>query len=160
MFVRNATASMYRFPCNRNLLLELMLLFRWKCSSWNVVGRILPDCSELFSWKTTFYWELRTAMRHAKHVDRRWRRREGRTREQEGWVNTCRPLLQERLRSVWHENAFFHYIDVNNRMNSKLTLCDIMELAYLFVLEIPVALWSEKKPPMIKFERSIQSPQE
>ena len=47
----------------------------------------------------------------------------------------------ETMRSVWHGNAslpFFPYTDVINRLNSNLTLYKIIELAYLFVIEIPL----------------------
>lgn len=53
-------------------------------------------------------------------------------------VVRCSKKGCQTMRSVRHGNAFFHYTDVNNRLNSKLTLCEIMELAYLFVLEIPI----------------------
>lgn len=41
-------------------------------------------------------------------------------------------------RSVRSGNRFFHYIDLNGKMNCKLTLCEIMELVFLFVHEIPM----------------------
>ena len=41
-------------------------------------------------------------------------------------------------RSVRRGNAFFHYTDINNRINSNLSLCEILELVFLFVQEIPI----------------------
>ena len=41
-------------------------------------------------------------------------------------------------RSVRTNNPFFHYNDARNRVNSKLSLCEILELVFLFVMEIPM----------------------
>ena len=49
----------------------------------------------------------------------------------------CRIRGCQKYRSVRQGNRFFHFTDVNGRLNSKLTLCQILELAYLFVLNIP-----------------------
>lgn len=41
-------------------------------------------------------------------------------------------------RSVRRGNEFFHYTDMNNKLNSKLSLCDILELVFFFIEEIPM----------------------
>lgn len=40
------------------------------------------------------------------------------------------------MHSVQTNNTFFHYTDLNNRANSKLTLCKILEIDFFLVLEI------------------------
>ena len=40
-------------------------------------------------------------------------------------------------RSVRQGNAFFHYTDLNGRLNSQLTLCGIVELVYMFTIDMP-----------------------
>ena len=40
------------------------------------------------------------------------------------------------FRSVRHGNLFFSYTDLNNKINCKLTLCEILELVYYFVKDL------------------------
>ncbi|KAK4881277.1 hypothetical protein RN001_004596 [Aquatica leii] len=42
----------------------------------------------------------------------------------------------QRTRSVRHGNRFLHYTDPNGKINSKLSLCEILELIFFFILEI------------------------
>lgn len=57
-----------------------------------------------------------------------------------------RPVLRctqrgcQTTRSVRQGNTFFHYTDLNNRVNSNLTLCGILELVLMFTQEIPLNL--------------------
>uniref|UniRef100_A0A0L8FR26 Uncharacterized protein n=1 Tax=Octopus bimaculoides TaxID=37653 RepID=A0A0L8FR26_OCTBM len=41
-------------------------------------------------------------------------------------------------RSVKKGNQFFHYTDTNNKLNCKLSLSEILELIFFFVLDIPM----------------------
>lgn len=41
-------------------------------------------------------------------------------------------------RSIRQGNRFFHYNDLNGRINSKLTLCQILEVVFMFILDLPV----------------------
>lgn len=40
-------------------------------------------------------------------------------------------------RSVRKGNTFFHFTDINSKLNCKLSLCEILELVLFFILEIP-----------------------
>ncbi|KAF2900313.1 hypothetical protein ILUMI_05874 [Ignelater luminosus] len=41
-------------------------------------------------------------------------------------------------RSVrYYGNRFFHYTDLNNKINSNLTLSEILELVFLLIMEVP-----------------------
>lgn len=40
-------------------------------------------------------------------------------------------------RTVRDGNKFFHYTDLNGRANCKLTLCEILELVFMFIIELP-----------------------
>ncbi|MPC33493.1 hypothetical protein E2C01_026845 [Portunus trituberculatus] len=51
-------------------------------------------------------------------------------------LRCCKRGCQKYL-SVRQDNRFFHFTDVNGRLNSKITLCQILELVYLFVHNIP-----------------------
>ena len=42
-------------------------------------------------------------------------------------------------RSVRTGNRFFYYADMNNKMHCSLSLCEILELIFLFVLDIPMS---------------------
>ena len=42
------------------------------------------------------------------------------------------------MRSVRHGNSFFHYSDLNNKMNCKLSLCQILDVEYFFLCETPI----------------------
>jgi len=42
-------------------------------------------------------------------------------------------------RSVRTGNRFFYYTDMNNKMHCNLSLCEILELIFLFVLDIPMS---------------------
>ena len=42
------------------------------------------------------------------------------------------------MRSVRHGNNFFHYWDLNNKMNCKLSLCQILDIVHFFPCETPV----------------------
>ena len=54
------------------------------------------------------------------------------------------PLLRcpkngcQTYRSVREGNKFFHYSDLNGKINSRLSLCEILELMYYFVYETPI----------------------
>ena len=39
-------------------------------------------------------------------------------------------------RSIRSGNRFFHFTDINNKVNSKLRLCQILELIFYFILEL------------------------
>jgi hypothetical protein len=66
--------------------------------------------------------------------------REARKRSRDG---TFRPVLRcarrgcQKYRSVRDGNEFFHYTDVNGKMNVKLQLAQILEVAYLFIMRVP-----------------------
>ncbi|XP_031329161.1 uncharacterized protein LOC116160167 [Photinus pyralis] len=55
-----------------------------------------------------------------------------------------RPILRcprkgcQTTRSVRNGNTFFHYNDLNGRINSKLSLVQRLELIFLFLLDIPI----------------------
>ena len=55
-----------------------------------------------------------------------------------------RPVLncpQKGCQTTWSvrtENKFFQYMDMNNKMHYNLSLCEILELVLLFVLDIPI----------------------
>lgn len=55
-----------------------------------------------------------------------------------------RPILRcprkgcQTSRSVRQGNAFFHYTDINNKLHCNLSLCEILELVFFFVMEIPM----------------------
>ena len=42
------------------------------------------------------------------------------------------------MRNVRHGNRFFHYTDLNNKMNCKLSLCQILDVVYFFLCETPI----------------------
>ena len=44
------------------------------------------------------------------------------------------------FRSVCQESTFFCYTDLNNKMNCKLTLCEILELVFYFVKDLSLDL--------------------
>lgn len=54
-----------------------------------------------------------------------------------------RPVLRcprkgcQTSRSVRAGNVFFHYTDINQKLNCNLKLCEILELVMFFILEIP-----------------------
>ena len=54
-----------------------------------------------------------------------------------------RPVLRcprrgcQTTRSIRKANRFFHYTDLNGRTNSCMSLCEILELVYFFVMDIP-----------------------
>ena len=60
-----------------------------------------------------------------------------------------RPVFRRRrkgcqtFRSVRHESIFFCYTDLNNKMNGKLTLCEILELVFYFVKDLSLDLTEE-----------------
>ena len=54
-------------------------------------------------------------------------------------VFQCTKRGCQTTRSVRTGNPFFHYTDLNGRLNSSLNLCDIMELVYLFIVEMPLS---------------------
>ena len=41
-------------------------------------------------------------------------------------------------RSVLKGNLIFHYTDINNKLHCNLSLCEILELVFFFVVEIPM----------------------
>ncbi|KAK5648125.1 hypothetical protein RI129_003017 [Pyrocoelia pectoralis] len=55
-----------------------------------------------------------------------------------------RPILRcprrgcQTSRSVRQGNVFFQYTDINQKIHSNLTLCEILELVFFFVMEIPM----------------------
>jgi hypothetical protein len=55
----------------------------------------------------------------------------------------CGSVMQNKRRlirgnSVRHGNSFFHYSDLNNKMNCKLSLCQILDVVYFFLCETPI----------------------
>ena len=70
-----------------------------------------------------------------------------------------RPVLRcprkgcQTSRSVRAGNAFFHYTDLNNRVNCRLKLCEILELVFYFIaetlVETTVTLTGISKPTVI-----------
>lgn len=56
-----------------------------------------------------------------------------------------RPILRcprrgcQTSRSIRTGNKFFHYTDLNGKTNSKLSICEILELVYYFVSDIPIS---------------------
>jgi len=42
-------------------------------------------------------------------------------------------------RSVRTGNTFFHYTNITNKLHCNLSLCEILELIFLFVLDIPMS---------------------
>ena len=57
-------------------------------------------------------------------------------------VFRCRKGCQT-FRSVRHESIFFCYTDLNNKMNCKLTLCEILELVFYFAKDLSLDLTEE-----------------
>ncbi|KAK4871972.1 hypothetical protein RN001_016096 [Aquatica leii] len=51
-------------------------------------------------------------------------------------VYRCPRKRCQSTRSVRHGNRFLHYTNLNKKINSKLSLCEILELIFLFILEI------------------------
>lgn len=55
-----------------------------------------------------------------------------------------RPVLRcprkgcQTSRSVRKGNAFFYYTNINDKLHCNLSLCEILELVFLFVMEIPM----------------------
>ena len=58
-------------------------------------------------------------------------------------VFRCRRKGCQTFRSVCHESIFFYYTDLNNKMNCKLTLCEILELVFYFVKDLSLDLTEE-----------------
>lgn len=56
-------------------------------------------------------------------------------------------------RSVRTGNRFFHYTDLNGKTNSKLTIVQILEVVFMFILDLPVesviSLTGRSKPTVI-----------
>lgn len=48
----------------------------------------------------------------------------------------CRRKGCQAVRSVRRGNAFFTYTDINGKLNSKLSLCEILELVFLWSIEM------------------------
>ncbi|XP_076031863.1 uncharacterized protein LOC143019764 [Oratosquilla oratoria] len=65
--------------------------------------------------------------------DKRKRNRRGEFRP----VLRCPRRGCQTSRSVHQGNRFFHYTDLNGKTNSCLSLCEILELVYLFIMDIP-----------------------
>jgi len=42
------------------------------------------------------------------------------------------------MTSVRHGNSFFHYRDLNNKMNCKMSLCKMLDIVYFFLCENPI----------------------
>ena len=42
------------------------------------------------------------------------------------------------MRSLCHGNRFFHYSDLNNKMNCELSLCQILDVVSFFLCETPI----------------------
>ena len=63
--------------------------------------------------------------------------------------NESRPVFRcirkgcQTFRSVRLGNIFFSYTDLNNKLNCKLTLCEILELVYYFVKDLSFDLTEE-----------------
>ena len=51
-------------------------------------------------------------------------------------VFRCRRKGCQTFRSVRHESIFFYYTDLNNKINCKLTLCEILKLDFYFVKDL------------------------
>lgn len=68
-------------------------------------------------------------------------------------VLRCRKKGCQTTRSVRSGNRFFHYTDINGRLNSNLKLHEILELVLMFVMEIPmetaVTLTGISKPTIV-----------
>ena len=58
-------------------------------------------------------------------------------------VLRCRRKGCQTFRSVRHESIFFYYTDLNNKMNCKLTLYEILELVFYFVKDLSLDLTEE-----------------
>ena len=58
-------------------------------------------------------------------------------------VFRCRRKGCQTFRSVCHESIFFSYTDLNNKMNCKLTLCEILKLVFCFVKDLSLDLTEE-----------------
>ena len=58
-------------------------------------------------------------------------------------VFRCRRKGCQTFRSACHESIFFYYTDLNNKMNCKLTLCEILELVFYFVKDLSLDLTEE-----------------
>ncbi len=54
-------------------------------------------------------------------------------------VLRCPPKGCQTTRSVRTGNYFFHCTDTNNKLHCNLRLCEILEIIFLFVLEIPTS---------------------
>lgn len=49
----------------------------------------------------------------------------------------CKNRRCQTYRSIRSGNTFFHFTDLNGRVNCKLTLCQILELMFYFILDLP-----------------------
>ena len=58
-------------------------------------------------------------------------------------VFRCKRKGCQTFRSVRHESIFFYYTDLNNKMNCKLTLYEILELVFYFVKDLSLDLTEE-----------------
>ena len=52
-------------------------------------------------------------------------------------VLRCPQRVCQTTRSVRQGNAFFHYTDINGCLNSQLPICGIVELVYMFTIDMP-----------------------
>lgn len=52
----------------------------------------------------------------------------------------CPKRVRQTTRSARAGSRFFHFTDLNQRCNSGLTLCEIVELVFMFVLELPTQM--------------------
>lgn len=68
---------------------------------------------------------------------------EKRRKNQRGeWCPVLRCTKCQTFRSLRTGKRIFHYTDLNERMNSNLSWCHIMELMYSFIVDMPVKLES------------------
>ena len=49
----------------------------------------------------------------------------------------CKNRRCQTYRSIRRGNIFFHFTDLNDRVNCKLTLCQILELIFYFIQDLP-----------------------
>jgi len=53
-------------------------------------------------------------------------------------VLRCQRKGCQAMRSARHGNSFFHYMHLNNKMNCKVSVCQILDVVYFFLCEIPI----------------------
>ncbi len=78
---------------------------------------------------------MQRAATRASSVEVKWSKREEKSEGEFCPVLRC--TQYQTFHSLWTDR-FLHFTDLNVRKNRKLSVCEIMELVYLFIMDVPL----------------------